>query len=161
MASGGEIKDPDELYKKLNNAESKWNEDGGAEYRKISEEIKENRKRYFERLNKAESNWKEDDGAEYKSLMKIRNKMADGGFMYEGGGSLDIDSFADGGELKKNYLVTFDSQTDEYAPTTFQSTSVYDLMETLKATIPAEVEILSVEEMTPSMEMKYGGVAGY
>jgi hypothetical protein len=72
-----------------------------------------------------------------------------------------IDSFANGGELKRDYLVTFDHPTDEYQPTTFQSTSVYDLMETLKQTIPENVEILSIEEMKPYETLKYGGVAGY
>jgi hypothetical protein len=80
---------------------------------------------------------------------------------YKGGGSLDIDSYADGGELKKDYLVTFDSQTQDFQPTTFQASSIYDLMETLRETVPAEVEILSIEQMTPHGVMEYGGVMGY
>jgi hypothetical protein len=85
MADGGEIIDPEELYKKLSNAESKFNEDGGAEYRRVKEQISENRKRYFDRLDKSESKWSEDGGAEYKSLMKMRDKFMKGGYMAKGG----------------------------------------------------------------------------
>jgi len=80
---------------------------------------------------------------------------------YEEGGQIDIDSFAEGGELAKTYLVTFDSQTDEYQPTTFKATSMFELIKMIRTSVPEDVEILSIEEMTPYDNMEYGGVSGY
>jgi hypothetical protein len=105
MADGGEIIDPEELYKKLSNAESKFNEDGGAEYRRVKEQISENRKRYFDRLDKSESKWSEDGGAEYKSQMKMRDKFMKGGYMAKGG-------MVEHG-IKVGDLVTFDSISED------------------------------------------------
>jgi hypothetical protein len=77
---------PDELYRKLGEAERNWQKDGGEEYARVQRQIKENRKLYFKKLGEAEMNWHSDDGAEYTRLIEMRDKFADGGMMAKGGG---------------------------------------------------------------------------
>lgn len=160
MADGGQIKDqydgrePEDIWNNLSrgqrshflfdHAEEIETRRGNGEL--SGKEISDTTKMEYSKLDKDIKN-------------RFDNHVREG--QYKSGGSLDIDSYADGGELKKDYLVTFDSQTQDFQPTTFQASSIYDLMETLRETVPAEVEILSIEQMTPHGVMEYGGVMGY
>ena len=147
MADGGETSQ-DKLTKELQRLQRELNSSRLGTYRE-GDNSEEEMARQSERKVKLER---------FNEILEIlrqsdKKKVVDQ--------SNSIDSFANGGELKRDYLVTFDHPTDEYQPTTFQATSVYDLMETLKQSIPENVEILSIEEMKPYETMKYGGVAGY
>ena len=76
---------PDELYRKLGEAERNWQKDGGEEYARVQRQIQENRKLYFKKLGESEMNWNSDDGAEYTRLINMRDKFEKGGMMAEGG----------------------------------------------------------------------------
>ena len=76
---GGVVKNPDELYKELGEAEMNYSKDDGASYHRIMKEISENRKLYFKRLGESEMNWHKDNGAEYSRLISMRDKFDEGG----------------------------------------------------------------------------------
>ena len=90
MAKGGAmdlaIVNPEELYKRLGEAEKNFTKDNGAEYKKVQKEIEDNRISYFKKLSEAEMNFLKDNGAEYQRLIIMRDKFADGGMMAKGGG---------------------------------------------------------------------------
>ena len=73
------VANPDELYKRLSEAEKNFQKDNGAEYKMVLKEIEDNRIFYFQKLSEAEKNYLKDNGAEYKRLISMRNKFEKGG----------------------------------------------------------------------------------
>ena len=91
------LQDPKKLYVLLNEAEANFSKDGGAEYKRIGELIRENRKNYFNLLNQAEANFSKDGGAEYNKLLSLHSKY------YEKGGSVGKHTETELNEFAKTY----------------------------------------------------------